>query len=169
MGTVSCPSLCLPEFSPGCPVMSPSPYLLPQRTFPRWGRGLGTEELSSRGGQLSRKVGSFRYQRGAGSQADPELALCLGSLMLSTVWLSYVSTPGCGPLSGWPCQPGVRWSLEKPQQDLQNGISFCPCSLSVSHTHTPSVNSVSSAQWSLEQRIHRRLFYLVPASRALCF
>ena len=114
-----------------------------------------------------RKGGSFRYQRGAGSRADPELALCLGSLMLSRVWLSCVSTPGCGPLSGWPCQPGVLWSLQKPQQDVQNGISFCPCSLSL--THTPSVNSVSSAQWSLEWRIHRRLFYLVPSSRALCF
>ena len=127
------------QLSSGCTVLSPSLYLLPQRTFPQWGRGLGTEELLSPWRAAEQKRGGFRYQRGAGSRADPELALCLGSLILSRVWLLYVSTPGCGPLSGWPCQPSAVWSLEKVQQDLQNGISFCPCSLSLTHTHTSPV------------------------------
>lgn len=153
------------QFSFGCAVLTLPPNPLPQRTFPQWGRVWNWRDSCLHRGAAEQKCGCLRYQRGAWSWTDPELALCLWSLTLSRVWLSYASVPGCGSLSGWPCQSGALWNLEKVWQNLQNSVSLCPC---YTHTHPlcefpPSCPVVPKAR-NLQEAIS-----LAPSSKVLCF
>lgn len=131
VGTVACPSLCLPD-SFLCLHCVTLLCICSPEDFPTvGGQGLVTEELLSPRRAAEQKCGGSWYQRGAGSRADPSWPLCLGSMMLSRAG-SCMFLLLAVVLSGWlTCRPGAFWSLERVQQDLQNGISFCPCSLSL--------------------------------------